>query len=110
MAKFSGKIGYGLQEKTRPGVWEDVIIERQAYGDVLRTSRLLQSAQKVNDDLAVSNTISILMDAWARENFFAIRYIVWRGGYWTVSNVAVEDNQKRLTLQLGGVYNGPKPE
>lgn len=106
MAKFFGKIGYGISEETAPGVWEDVITEKDYYGDVIRNSRGLQETDKVNNDLTVGNSISVVADAYANEHFFAIRYIRWAGAYWTVSDVEVVS--PRLTLRLGGVYNGPK--
>lgn len=109
MAKFYGKIGYGHTEE-RPadsGVWEDVITERNAYGDVLRDTRRLQSGEKVNNDLSVGNSISIVADAYANEHFFAMRYIQWMGSLWIVSDVEVK--HPRLILRLGGVYNGATP-
>lgn len=108
MAKFYGKIGYGVPVETVPGVWEDVIIERNYYGDVLRNTRALQEGDKINNDISVGNSISIVADAYAHEHFFAMKYIFWAGAYWTVSNVEVQ--RPRLILQLGGVYNGPKAE
>lgn len=106
MAKFHGVIGYGEAMETVPGVWVDKIIEHKAYGDVVRNSRTLRDGEKVNNDLSVSNSISIVADAYANEHFFAIRYIKWAGTLWTVSEVTVES--PRLLLRLGGVYNGPK--
>lgn len=104
MAKFYGKIGYGETVKTKPGVWEEVINERNAYGDVVRNTRGLETGEKVNADLTVGNSISIVADAYANEHFFAIRYIKWQGALWTVSDVRVEP--PRLILRLGGLYNG----
>ncbi len=106
MAKFHGKIGYGLSMETSKGVWEDVITEYPYFGDVIRNTRTLQEGSKVNNDLSVENSISIVADAYAREHFFAIRYIEWAGTLWIVSNVEVQS--PRLILRLGGVYNGPK--
>ena len=106
MAKFFGKIGYGATMETTPGVWEDVITVRTYFGDVIRNSSGLQDNAKVNLDLTVGNSISILADDHAYENFFAIRYVEWAGELWTVSNVDVQ--RPRLVLRLGGVYNGPK--
>jgi hypothetical protein len=54
----------------------------------------------------VQNSISIVADEFAREKFFAIRYILWAGVYWSVTSVQVD--HPRLTLQLGEVYNGAK--
>lgn len=106
MAKFYGEIGYGESVEKAPGVWEDVITEKNYYGDVIRNSRQLKEGEGVNSDLSVGNSISIVADAYANEHFFAIRYIRWAGALWTVKNVEVES--PRLILRLGGVYNGPK--
>lgn len=107
MAKFYGAIGYGESVETAPGVWEDIIVERNYYGDVIRNSRKLQEGNsKLNNDLSVGNSISIVADAYANDHFFAIRYIPWAGTLWTVSDVEVQS--PRLLLRLGGVYNGPK--
>lgn len=108
MAKFYGEIGYGESIETVPGVWEDVITERKYYGDVLRNTRSLQSGEKVNNDISVNNSISIVADPYAHEHFFAMRYIRWAGTLWIVSNVEVQ--RPRLILRLGGVYNGPTAE
>lgn len=104
MAKFYGEIGYGESVETKPGVWTDVITEYHYYGDVLRNARGLESGDKVNNDLTVSNSISIIADAYANNHFFAMRYIKWAGAYWTVSDVEVKS--PRLILRLGGLYNG----
>lgn len=106
MAKFYGKIGYGISTQTAPGVWEDTIVEQKYFGNVIRNSRGVREDNKVNDDLTVGNSISIVADAYANEHFFAIRYIEWAGTLWTVSDVEVES--PRLLFRLGGVYNGPK--
>ena len=106
MAKFYGEIGYGETVETVPGVWEDVITERKYYGDVLRNTRGLQEGDKVNNDISVGNSISIVADAYAHNHFFAMKYIIWAGAYWTISNVEVQ--RPRLLLTLGGVYNGQK--
>lgn len=106
MAKFYGVIGYGEAVETVPGVWEDVITERKYYGDVLRNTRGLQEGDKINNDITVGNSISIVADAYAHNHFFAMKYIIWAGAYWTISNVEVQ--RPRLLLSLGGVYNGQK--
>lgn len=103
--KFHGKIGYaGVTVETAPGVWVDGIVEKDKYGDVIRNTRTLQDGAKVNDDLTVSNSISIVADAYDNLNFFAIRYIRWAGACWEVRTVTVQS--PRLILELGGVYHG----
>lgn len=107
MAKFFGAIGYGLDVKTRPGVWEKQIVEKPASGDVIRNSRRLDSGEKVNNDKSVGNSISVVADAYASEHFFAIEYVTWAGARWYVTEATVES--PRLVMRLGGVYNGPLP-
>lgn len=108
MTRFSGKVGYGVTVETSPGVHVDQITEFTYFGDVVRNSLQFRAGESVNNDLSVSNSISIVADAYANENFFAIRYVVWAGAYWAVSEVEIQS--PRLLLRLGGVYNGPKPE
>lgn len=108
MVKFYGKVGYGETVETRPGVWDDVIVEHYHYGDVVRNSRTLQTGEKVNNDLSVGNSISIVADAYANNHFWAMKYIEWQGALWIVADVTVQ--APRLLLRLGGVYDGPRPE
>lgn len=110
MAKFYGGVGYGeaVEKPVGSGVWVDDIVERKYYGDVIRNARSLQGGETLNNDLTVSNSISIVADAYARDHFFAIRYIRWMGALWTVSEVEVQS--PRLVMRLGGVYNGPTQE
>lgn len=106
MAKFFGNVGYATTVKKVAGVFEDEIIEKSYYGDVLRNSRRLESDNKIHNDLITSNSISIVADAYAQNNFFAIKYVIWARTYWIVSEVEVQS--PRLILRLGGVYNGIK--
>ncbi len=87
MARFFGRIGYGESVETAPGVWEDVIVERSYYGDVIRNARNLREGENLNFDLSVQNSIRIVADAYANEHFFNIRYVEWAGALWTVSSV-----------------------
>jgi hypothetical protein len=109
MAKFFGRIGYGVSQETEPGsgVWEDVITERKYYGDILKNIRTLEETGVLNKDITVNNSVSIVADAFANEHFFAIRYVEWAGVLWDVSSVEVQS--PRLILKLGGVYAGPTP-
>lgn len=104
MAKFYGKIGYAQTTETAPGVYEESITERSYYGDVVQNRRTLRDEDQVNPVLSLSNSISIVADAYAREHFFAIRYVQWAGVRWTVDDVEVQP--PRLLLRLGEVYNG----
>lgn len=105
--RFCGKIGYGVAVESAPGVWSDEIVEKTYFGDVVRNTRQLQQGEYLNDNLTVSNSISVVADAYGLEHFFAIRYVEWQGALWRVSNVDVQS--PRLVLLLGEVYNGPRP-
>ena len=106
MARFYGKVGFTVPTEIRPGVWEDSVVERQYYGDVIRNTRRKESGDRVLDDINISNEISIIADQFANENFHHMTYVEFMGALWKVSTVAVQ--RPRLVLTVGGVYNGPK--
>lgn len=107
MAKFCGMVGYEITKETSPGVHTSKIEEYKYYGDVLRNYRRLDNSEHLNDDINVSNTISIMADAFAYKHCFAIRYLEWMGAKWKVTGVEIV--RPRLILTVGGVYNGPQP-
>lgn len=103
MAKFYGEIGYAETVETRPGVWKEKIIPHKHSGDLLKENRLLQPSGQANDDINVSNYISIVADPYAREHYFAMRYVVLHGAKWKITKVDVA--YPRLNLTIGGLYN-----
>lgn len=105
MARFYGKIGYSEPKEVRPGVYEDVIVEQEYYGDVLRNARRLTDGEHLNRDITVNNSVSIVADAFAYQHFHEIKYVLWMGVTWSV--VEAEVLRPRINLRLGGVYNGP---
>lgn len=104
MAKYYGVIGYAATVQTEPGIYEEQIIETEYIGDVLRNTRRLREGSKINDDITISNQISIIADPYASNNFHAMRYVTFMGAKWKVSDVEVQ--YPRLILTLGGLYNG----
>lgn len=107
--KYHGKIGFEHElTETSPGIWEPAVVtEREYSGDLLEFSRRTQNAAKVNEDMTLSNQISIIADAYLNENLYAIRYITFMGSKWKIDSVKVE--YPRLILSLGGLYNGNTP-
>lgn len=103
MAKFYGPIGYAQDVEIRPGVIQERITERYYHGDVVRNVRRLQSSGQVNDNIDVSNEISIVADPFANGNFHAMRYVGFMGAKWKITSVDVQ--YPRLILSLGGLYN-----
>ncbi len=103
MAKFYGEIGYANIVETEPGVWEEKIIKRNYYGDIIRNTRSLQTSDNVNDNINISNEISIVADPYANENFHSMRYVYFMGAKWKITSVEVK--YPRLILSIGGLYN-----
>lgn len=109
MARFHGEVGYGTSVETPPGSgkWVDQITEYPYTGDVIRNQRNLESGDQLNDDITIANSISIVADQFAIENFALIKYVRWGGVCWTVPTIEVR--HPRLILSIGKVYNGPFP-
>lgn len=105
MAKWFGAIGFAEKVETKPGVWEEQITEHKYYGDVIRNTRRLQSADQLNDDINIANEISIVADPFANNHIYAMRYVEFMGTRWKVSTVDASQ-RPRLILSVGGVYNG----
>ena len=104
MAKYFGSIGYAETTETSPGIVKEQIVSRDYYGDVIRNNRRLENSDKVNDDINITNQISIVSDPYAIDNFWKIRYATFMGQKWKVKDVNVEF--PRLILTLGGLYHG----
>ena len=104
MAKFHGVIGYAEPVETSPGVYRTKIVEKSHTGDLLQNNRSLQPSDKVNDDLNITNEISIVATPYAKQNFHSMRYVEFMGTKWKINKVTVR--YPRLILSVGGVYNG----
>lgn len=109
MARWTGEIGYGFATETPSGsgVYLDVITERTYFGDLLQNVRRLQETEFVNNDINVTNSLSIVADEYLNEHSQKIRYARVSGQLWKVQSVSIE--RPRLILRLGGIYNGPTP-
>ena len=105
MAKYYGNIGYAETVETSPGVHTEVITEHAYFGDVFRNNRNLQSSGGINDNIDISNEISIVADPFAYQNFHSMRYAEFMGTRWKITKVDAQQ-YPRLVLSLGGVYNG----
>lgn len=104
MAKWYGKVGYVDKVEKEPGIWVEEIIEKPYFGDEIKNSRQLQSSGDVNDNVNISNQISIVADPYAINHIHTMRYAEFHGANWKVSIADVQ--YPRITLNLGGLYNG----
>lgn len=111
MARFHDYVGYEeepREDPTSPGNYlPSRMVERRHFGTVLKHSRKWDNPVNVsvNDDLNVTNRISIVADAYMTDHWPAIRYVRLGGENWKVASIDVE--RPRLILNLGGVWNGP---
>lgn len=103
MAKISCNIGYAALIDQGDGVFIEDYTVVHYRGDFHRNTRKLQSGDGLNDNINVSNEVSIVADAFAINNIQAMRWIEWMGAKWKITDVQVQ--RPRLILTIGGVYN-----
>ena len=108
MAKFYGPIGYVEDQVTGLDIHTNKPVEHSYRGDLLENNRRLEKGEVVNDDVTISNQISIVADPYAWKHIHDMRYVKWMGVAWKVTKVDVK--YPRLILSLGGVYNGETAE
>lgn len=101
--RFYGYVGYALQKEVSPNDWQDVLEEREAYGDVLENIRRWTETQYLNDDLRTQNRLSLVCTPFMLKNTSKMRYVRWLDTKWKV--VSVQMKRPRLIVTLGGVYN-----
>lgn len=103
MAKFCGQIGFIKTVETEPGIWEESLVEeKKYYGDITRNTFKYQNNGQVNDNINISNTISIISDPYANNNLQYMKYVVFNGAKWKISNIDIQP--PRLILTLGDLY------
>jgi hypothetical protein len=56
----------------------------------------------LNDDISITNEISIISDPYANKNFHSMRYVKFMGTAWKVNSIEVQ--YPRLILSLGGEF------
>lgn len=105
MARFYGKIGYASIEEVKPGVYKEIYNERSYKGDVLAKRYNWQNSDYLNDDLVINNEISIISDAFATDNFGAMRYVRWMNQLFKITSATIDTDRHRITLSLGGIFN-----
>lgn len=105
--KYYGAVGFGETMELYSGVWEDVITERKYYGEVIKNIHRWETSQSINDNINISNQISLLADPYAYSHLSTIKYVEFAGAKWKVTNIDIQS--PRLILTIGGVYDGPAP-
>lgn len=108
MSKWFGKLGFVETKETELSVHSEIVTERDCYGDLTRNTRRNQSSDKVNDDISLANTLSVIADPYVQEHFCNLRYVTLYGRKWKVTDASVE--YPRIVLTLGGLWHGNETE
>ena len=104
MARFSGSIGYLIEETSRPGVVEQKMIYKPCKGDKISDGRRVESTDGINVKISLSSRFSIFADPFLMDNIGNIRTIKYLGCIWTVSSA--DYVKPRVNITTGGIYNG----
>lgn len=103
MARFYGVIGFVITDETAPGVWQPRVTEKPYYGDVIENVRKWETSENVNDNINITNKISILGDAFAYQNIGAMKYVEYLGQKWKIRQATI--SHPRIVLTLGDLYH-----
>lgn len=107
MTKVSCIAGYAKQEEVEPGIFEDVITERRIRGDLLGDVQRRNAAITINDEITITNRLSVIADKYINDNMNALVYVKLDGVYWKVSSI--ENQRPRLLIYFGGMWHGSTP-
>lgn len=103
MDKFYGPIGFATSVETAPDVFEETVVEKKYYGDILKDYRKLNTpSDQLNLGIDISNRISIVSDPYAQNHTHSMRYVEFLGSKWKIVDVEVQF--PRLILSIGGLY------
>lgn len=103
MGKYYGLVGFATQQKTGPGVWENVIVEHPYSGEILDNRWRTGSGSNTNSELTLNCDFSLLCDPYMIEHHAFAAYITYMGTKWEVTGAV--PNYPRVVFTVGGVYN-----
>ena len=104
MPKARVLIGFATHEHSDVGIFTERIEARKYYVDVLRNNRKWQNGERLNDNIDIGADFSFIADPFVRNNIGNFRYVEFGGAKWKVTSVEVQ--YPRVTVGVGGVYNG----
>lgn len=102
MAKYSGVLGFSIPSFEH-GVTKYTYVEKRVYGDILDNKRDLYNGQQVNEEVKISNSISVVVDPFTQRHLMDLKYATLYGVKWKIGGALVQ--YPRLLLTLGEVYN-----
>lgn len=106
--RYRDRIGFTDARETAPGVFTPKAIERVYSGDIVKYSSHYHEGDQVNPEIKLRNQISVLGDAYLRDNHAYIRYVWFLGVRYCVTSI--EFSGKRVILDLEGLYHEPEEE
>lgn len=103
--KWYGRIGFIETVDKGDGVWKPAITTKYYTGDLRRiSSKWSSSSSSTNQNLNISNQVSIISDPYLEKSLQSIRFIEFMGTFYDVTDIEVD--YPRLNISIGGVYNG----
>jgi hypothetical protein len=105
--RWAGKVGYSKLTEVKPGIWEDVITEVDAFGELTELNEALDSGDAVLPQNRVTTSVSIITDG-NRVPQAGIIYFTIRGVRRQLSTMVRQP--PRIVLYPGEEYHGPLPD
>ena len=106
--KYFGKFGFAESSEVAPGVWEDVITERDYIGDVVQVTEAFSVDGSVLPTYRTTTSVSVISDGVLKKNYKNLRFIEFQGDVWVVASSVQQ--WPRLIIYIGEVYNGPRSQ
>lgn len=106
--KYSGKLGIAQQVEDPPGVWDEVITERNVIGDLKQRSETLTTGESVLPRRATTTSVSLLAFGGTDLDHSTLRYLTQAGKRWAISSIVADPPE--IVLYFGEEYHGPTPE
>lgn len=100
--RWAGKLGITQQTEVKPGIWDDVIIEVPAKGDLVQRTEALDSGSSVLPQYRTTTSVSVLSTGLPPRSMV---YLTLSGDRRAISSAVYQ--HPRLVLYVGEVYHGP---
>ena len=103
--RWYGPIGFATtsESETEPSVYVQTIEERNYRGEVYNRRSYFDNSSGANDNLRLTQEVSIVSDPYLNEHYGQMVYLGLDGTKWRITGVKVD--RPRLRLTLGDVWN-----
>lgn len=105
MAKYHGKVGFVVTDEITPGVWKEIVTEKEYSLELKTISNRFVSPDNntLYNDITLNNQASVIADPYLNSHFPSIKYVELNNVKWRVKSVDAT-KYPRLSLMLGEVY------